>query len=45
MKKFVIDTVIQNEQLHYSVVDSQTGQIIHCELNELNDTLYEMMEE
>ena len=43
--RFVISTVTQNGYPHYKIFDNKTGQTVYCDLNELNDTLYKMMEE
>lgn len=42
-KRFVIETVIENGHGHYKVTDNFSGNIIHCEFNELNDTIYELL--
>lgn len=43
--RFVISTVTHNGYPHYKILDNKTGKTVHCDLDELNDTLYEMMEE
>ena len=43
-KRFIIETVIENGHGHYKVTDNLSGNIIHCEFNELNDTIYELLE-
>lgn len=45
VKRFKIDTVIENGQGHYQIVDQLTGNEIHCDFNELNETIYELLEE
>ena len=42
-KRFVIETIIENGHGHYKVTDNISGNIIHCEFNELNDTIYELL--
>ena len=44
-KRFKIDTVIEKGQGHYKIIDQITGSEIHCDFNELNETMYELMEE
>lgn len=44
-KRFNISTVIENGHPHYKVYDIKTGKTIHCDLNELNETIYELIEE
>lgn len=43
--RFKVDVITEHGYPHYSILDSKTGQTVHCDLNELNETLYEMMEE
>ena len=43
-KRFVIETIIENGHGHYKVTDNISGNVIHCEFNELNDTIYELLE-
>ena len=45
VKRFKIDMVIENGQGHYKIVDQLTGNEIHCDFNELNETIYELLEE
>lgn len=45
VKRFKIDTVIENGQGYYQIVDQLTGNKIHCDFNELNETIYELLEE
>lgn len=44
MGRFSINTVVENGQLHYNITDNQNGSETTCDLNELNETLYELME-
>lgn len=44
-KRFTISTVIENGYPHYKVFDCKTGRTVHCDLNELNNTLDEMIGE
>ena len=37
------ETHIENGHGHYKVTDNLSGNIIHCEFNELNDTIYELL--
>lgn len=43
--RFKVETIIENGAGHYKITDQKTGKIVHCDFNELNKTLYELMEE
>lgn len=43
VKRFKIDTVVENGYPHYKIFDCETGMTVHCDLNELNETLYELI--
>lgn len=43
MCRFEIITVVENGYPHYKVKDYFTGKEIHCDLNELNETMWELM--
>lgn len=43
VKRFLIETIIENGQGHYKVTDNLTGKIIHCDFSELNQTLFELL--
>ena len=42
-KRFKIDTVVENGYPHYKITDNKTGKIVHCDLNELNEIIYEII--
>lgn len=42
-ERFRIETVIENGWGHYKITDMYTGFVVHCDFNELNETLYEML--
>lgn len=44
-KRFTIKVLVENEHLHYEVLDHKINQTIHCDANELNETLYELIGE
>ena len=42
-KRLSIDWVVENGYAHYKVHDNLTGKTIHCEENELNETIWELL--
>lgn len=42
-KRFKIDKVVENGQAHWVVFDYKTGKETHCDLDELKETLWELM--
>ena len=42
--RFTITTVVENGYPHYKVYDNLTGNEINCDLNELNETIWELLE-
>ena len=42
-KRFSINWVVENGYAHYKVHDNLTGKTIHCEENELNETIWELL--
>ena len=44
-ERFKISTVIENGYLHYKIFDYKTCKEVHCDIGELNSTLYELMGE
>lgn len=44
MDHFNINIVNENGHIHYKIVDTRNNKEIHCDINELNSTLYELME-
>ena len=42
--RFTITTVVENGYPHYKVHDNLTGNEIHCDLNELNETIWQLLE-
>mgnify|MGYP005805627769 CR=1 FL=1 len=45
IRRFKVETIIENGMGHYKITDQKTGKIIHCDFGELNSILYELMEE
>ena len=43
--RFNVDTVVEHGYVHYRIVDAKTGNEIHCDLNELSETINELLEE
>ena len=41
--RFIITTVVENGYAHYKVYDNLTGNEIHCDLNELNETIWQLL--
>ena len=41
--RFTITTIVENGYPHYKVYDNLTGNEIHCDLNELNETIWELL--
>ena len=41
--RFTITTIVENGYAHYKVYDNLTGRTIHCEENELNETIRELL--
>ena len=41
--RFTINWVVENGYAHYKVHDNLTGKTIHCEENELNETIWELL--
>ena len=44
VERFTITTVVENGYPHYKVHDNLTDNEIHCDLNELNETIWELLE-
>ena len=44
VERFTITTtIVENGYLHYKVHDNLTGDEIHCELNELNESIWQLL--
>ena len=41
--RFTITTIVENGYLHYKVHDNLTDNEIHCEENELNETIWKLL--
>ena len=41
--RFTITTVVENGCPHYKVYDNLTDNEIHCDLNELNETIWQLL--
>lgn len=42
--RFTIITIVENGYPHYKVHDNLTDNEIHCDLNELNETIWQLLE-
>lgn len=42
-ERFIIKTIIENGHPHYMVYDNLTDNEIHCDLNELNEVIWDML--
>ena len=42
--RFTITTIVENGYPHYRVYDNLTDNEIHCDLNELNETIWQLLE-
>ena len=43
VERFTITTIVENGYSHYEVHDNLTGNEIHCDLNELNETIWQLL--
>ena len=43
VERFTITTIVENGYPHYKIHDNLTANEIHCELNELNETIWELL--
>ena len=41
--RFTITTIVENGYPHYKVYDNLTDNEIHCDLNELNETIWQLL--
>lgn len=41
--RFTITTIVENGCPHYKVHDNLTDNEIHCDMNELNETIWELL--
>ena len=44
VERFTITTIVEYGYPHYKVHDNLTGNEIHCDLNELNETIWQLLE-
>ena len=44
VERFTITTIVENGYPHYKVHDNLTDNEIHCDLNELNETIWQLLE-
>ena len=40
--RFNVKVIVQNGRPHYVVLDMENNNEIHCEFNELNETIWEL---
>ena len=43
VERFAITTIVENGYTHYKIHDNLTDNEIHCDLNELNDTIWQLL--
>lgn len=43
VERFTITTIVENGYLHYKIYDNLTDNEIHCDLNELNETIWQLL--
>ena len=43
VERFTIITVVENGCPHYKVHDNLTDNEVHCDLNELNETIWQLL--
>ena len=43
VERFTITTIVENSYPHYKIHDNLTGNEIHCDLNELNETIWQLL--
>ena len=43
ISRFTITTIVENGYPHYKVHDNLTDNEIHCDLNELNETIWQLL--
>ena len=41
--RFTITTIVENGYPHYTVYDTLTGNEIHCDLHDLNETIWQLL--
>lgn len=42
---FEIKVVVEHGYPHYKVIDTESGRIVHCDINELNEVIDELEKE
>lgn len=42
-ERFSIERVVENGEPHYKVYDYEIDQTIHCDIKELNETIWELL--
>ena len=43
VERFIITTIVENCYAHYKVHDDLTDNEIHCDLNELTETMWQLL--
>ena len=43
VERFTITTIVENGYPHYKIYDNLTDNEIHCDLNELNETIWQLL--
>ena len=44
ISRFIITTIVENGYPHYKVHDNLIGNQIHCDMNKLNETIWQLLE-
>ncbi len=42
-ERFLISWIVENSHFYYKVHDKVTGQTVHCDEDELNETIWKML--
>lgn len=43
-KRFEVEVIVENGQAHYKITDLLKNNVIHCDFNELNEIIYELLD-
>lgn len=41
-ERFIVKTIIEHGHPHYKITDVETGNVTHCDCNELRETIDEL---
>lgn len=42
-KRFVVDYVVENGEVHCKITDLLNDRVLHCDCNEVNETIWELI--